>query len=148
MVPTGSCCIMNVVDRVPRAIIDADDCRETLKAVAADTAGLLGEPWPIPADRAAAAGGIAERLSQELAEVAAWLHRPSNAGRTAGELADPPDARLDALRREWGHAYHIWWQGGEFHAMRRDNGAVCHCPHAGHLVREIQTDHDARPVLI
>jgi hypothetical protein len=139
---------MSVVDRVPRPIIDADDCRETLKAAAADAAGLLGLPWPIPAERAVVAARIAERLSQELAEVAAWLHRLGDAGRTAGELAGLPGARLDALRREWGHAYHIWWQGGEFHAMRRDNGAVCHCPQAGHLIGEIQADYDARPVLI
>jgi hypothetical protein len=148
MVPTGSYYIMSVVDRVRRAIIDADDCQETLKAAAADTAGLLSESWPIPAERAAVAARIAERLSQELAEVAAWLQLPSNAGRMAGQLADLPDAGLDVLRREWGHAYHIWWQGGEFHAMRRDNGAVCHCPHAGHLVREIQADYDVRPVQI
>ncbi len=32
--------------------------------------------------------------------------------------------------------------------MRRDNGAVCHCPRAGQLVREIQADYDALPVLI
>lgn len=147
MVPTGSYDIMTVVDRMRRAIIDADDCRETLKAAAADAAGLAGEPWPIPAERAAVAARIAERLSQELAEVAAWLHLPCDAGHPAGELAGPPDTRLDVLRWEWGHAYHIWWQGGEFHAMRRDNGAVCHCPHAGRLVREIQADYDARPVL-
>lgn len=137
----------SVVDRALRAIIDADDCRETIKAAAADAAELA-ESWPIPVERVAVAARIAGRLSEELAEVAAWLRPPGDEDRSTGELVDVPGEPLDALRREWRHAYHIWWQGGEFHAMRRDNGAVCHCPRAGQLVREIQADYDALPVLI
>jgi hypothetical protein len=135
-----------VMDRATRVIIDADDCRETIKAAAADAAELA-RSWPIPAERLAVAARIAGRLSEELAEVASWFRCPGEEGRKASELADVPDVQLDALRREWGHAYHIWWQGGEFHAMRRDNGAVCHCPCAGQLVKEIQADSDALPVL-
>lgn len=135
-----------MVDRARREITGADDCRETIKAAAAGAAELA-ESWPIPAERAAVAARVAGRLSEELAQVASWLC-PSGEADQAGELADVPDEQLDALRREWGHAYHIWWQRGEFHAMRRDNGAVCHRPHAELLVSELQADYDALPVLI
>lgn len=135
------------MDRGLRAIIDADDCRESITAVAAGAARLAGA-WPIPAEHAAVAAGIASRLSAELAQVASWLWPPAEAGREVGELTGIPAGELAALRREWGHAYHVWWQAGEFHAMRRDNGAVCHCADAGQLVRELQADFAALPVLL
>lgn len=135
------------MDRGLRAITDADDCRETITAAAADTARLAGA-WPIPAGQAAVAAGIASRLAAELAQVASWLCPPAEAGRETGELAGSPAAELAGLRREWGHAYHVWWQAGEFHAMRRDNGAVCHCLDAGQLVSELQADLAALPVQI
>lgn len=50
----------SVVDRALRAIIDADDCRETIKAAAADAAELA-ESWPIPVERVAVAARIAGR---------------------------------------------------------------------------------------
>ena len=31
---------------------------------------------------------------------------------------------LELLRREWGHAYAIWFQAGQYCACRRDNAAI------------------------
>lgn len=56
-------------------------------------------------------------------------------------------ADLELLRREWGHAYVIWFQAGLYCACRRDNAAICRCPKAEDLRREIDTDYQACPVL-
>jgi hypothetical protein len=57
-------------------------------------------------------------------------------------------ARLDLLRREWGGSYVIWYQAGQFHAMRRDNGASCKRTSAEDLRREIDADYRTCPVMI
>jgi hypothetical protein len=54
---------------------------------------------------------------------------------------------LELLRREWGHAYAIWFQG-MYCACRRDDAAICRRPKAEDLRREIDTDYQARPVLV
>ena len=55
---------------------------------------------------------------------------------------------LDLLRREWGHAYLVWFQAAQYCACRRDNGAVCRQATAEDLRREMETDYGARPVVV
>lgn len=57
-------------------------------------------------------------------------------------------ADLELLRREWGQSYVIWFQAGHYCAARRDNAAICRRKTADDLRREIDTDHQARPVLV
>lgn len=54
---------------------------------------------------------------------------------------------LELLRREWGHGYVIWFQAGVYCAARRDDAAICRRVKAEDLRREIDADHQARPVL-
>jgi hypothetical protein len=54
---------------------------------------------------------------------------------------------LELLRREWGHAYAIWFQAGQYCACRRDNAAICRRPATDDLRREMDADYRARPVL-
>jgi hypothetical protein len=56
--------------------------------------------------------------------------------------------RLALLRYEWDHAYVIWYQAGQFCAMRRDDGTICHQDGAEDLRRELAADHRARPVVV
>jgi hypothetical protein len=56
--------------------------------------------------------------------------------------------RLDLLRREWDGSYVIWWQAGDFHAMRRDDGARCRRASAEDLRREMTEDSRVRPVFL
>ena len=51
---------------------------------------------------------------------------------------------LARLRDLWVSHYAIWFQAGEYHAMRRDNGAICRRADPGQLAQEIQADYDAR----
>jgi hypothetical protein len=51
------------------------------------------------------------------------------------------------LRREWGHAFAIWYQAGQYCACRRDNAAICRRPADDDLRREMDADYRARPVL-
>ena len=55
---------------------------------------------------------------------------------------------LELLRREWGHAYVIWFQAGQYCACRRDNAAICRRPKPDDLRQEMDTDYQACPVLI
>lgn len=55
---------------------------------------------------------------------------------------------LELLRREWGYAYVIWFQAGQYCACRRDNAAICRRPKPGDLRKEMDTDCQARPVLV
>jgi len=55
---------------------------------------------------------------------------------------------LELLRREWGHAYLIWYQRGLYCACRRDNAATCRRTKAEDLRAEIDMDYIAHPVLI
>jgi hypothetical protein len=55
---------------------------------------------------------------------------------------------LDLLRREWDHAYVIWFQAGQYCACRRDNAAICRRPQAEDLRRELNADYQACPVLV
>jgi hypothetical protein len=55
---------------------------------------------------------------------------------------------LKLLRREWGHAYVIWFQAGLYCARRRDNAAICRRVKAEDLRREIDTDYRACPLLV
>jgi hypothetical protein len=57
-------------------------------------------------------------------------------------------ADLELLRREWGHAYVIWFQAGLYCACRRDNAAICRRVTLEDLRIEMDSDHQARPVLI
>lgn len=57
-------------------------------------------------------------------------------------------AQLELLRREWGHAYVIWFQTGLYCACRRDNAAICRCLTAEELRTEMDTDYQACPVHI
>ena len=54
---------------------------------------------------------------------------------------------LELLRREWGHAYAIWFQAGQYCACRRDNAAICRRPATDDLRREMDADYRTRPVL-
>jgi hypothetical protein len=54
---------------------------------------------------------------------------------------------LELLRREWGHAYAIWFQAGQYCACRRDNAAICRRPATEDLRREMDVDYQACPVL-
>ena len=54
---------------------------------------------------------------------------------------------LELIRREWGHAYAIWFQAGQYCACRRDNAAICRRPATGDLRREMDADYRACPVL-
>jgi hypothetical protein len=40
------------------------------------------------------------------------------------ELDHIPDTELAELRQNWDYAYRIWYEAGQFCAMRRDNGAI------------------------
>jgi hypothetical protein len=53
---------------------------------------------------------------------------------------------LSLLRREWGHAYLVWFQAGRYCACRRDNGAICRRSTAEDLRREMDTDCRDYPV--
>jgi hypothetical protein len=53
---------------------------------------------------------------------------------------------LELLRREWGHAYAIWFQAGQYCACRRDNAALCRRPATDDLRREMDADYRACPV--
>jgi hypothetical protein len=66
------------------------------------------------------------------------------------EATDDPTVapRLDLLRREWGHAYAIWFQASQFHAMRRDDEALGHRAGAEDLRREMAEDSRVRPVYL
>lgn len=55
---------------------------------------------------------------------------------------------LKLLRREWDHAYVIWFQAGQYCAARRDNAAICRRPKAEDLRIEVATDYRACPVLV
>jgi hypothetical protein len=55
---------------------------------------------------------------------------------------------LELLRREWGHAYVIWFQDAQYCACRRDNAAICRRVKAEDLRSEMDTDYEARPVLV
>jgi hypothetical protein len=57
-------------------------------------------------------------------------------------------ASLELLRREWGHAYVIWFQAGLYCACRRDNAAICRRVGADALRTEMDTDYRACSVLI
>ena len=54
---------------------------------------------------------------------------------------------LELLRREWGHAYAIWFQAGQYCACRRDDAAICRRSATDDLRREMDADYRARPVL-
>lgn len=54
---------------------------------------------------------------------------------------------LALLRREWGHAYVIWFQAGLYCACRRDNAAICRRVRADDLRSEMDIDYQACPVL-
>jgi hypothetical protein len=54
---------------------------------------------------------------------------------------------LELLRREWGHAYAIWFQAGQYCACRRDNAAICRRRTADGLRTEMDADYQACPVL-
>jgi hypothetical protein len=56
-------------------------------------------------------------------------------------------ADLELLRREWGHAYVIWFQARLYCACRRDNSAIGRRVTAEDLRTEIDTDYRAHPVL-
>ena len=55
---------------------------------------------------------------------------------------------LELLRREWGNAYVIWFQAGQYCACRRDNAAICRRVRAEDLRSEMNVDYRARPVLV
>jgi hypothetical protein len=55
---------------------------------------------------------------------------------------------LAALQLEWGHAYVIGWQAGQYFACRRDNGAICRRGDAEDLRQELDADNLACPVMI
>ena len=55
-------------------------------------------------------------------------------------------AAIGKLIWNWGEAYVITYANGLCHAERRDDGAQVHAPDPEQLGREIQADHDARPV--
>jgi hypothetical protein len=57
-------------------------------------------------------------------------------------------SQLELIRREWDGSYVIWYQAGQFHAMRRDNGASCKRTSAKGLRREIDADYRTCPVTI
>lgn len=61
-------------------------------------------------------------------------------------LAKIREAAVADLREHWGAAYEIWFEAGQYCAMRRDNGAIVRCGGADGLRREIGTDYAARPV--
>lgn len=54
---------------------------------------------------------------------------------------------LGLLRREWGLAYVIWFQAGQYCACRSDNAAICRRPNPDDLHREMDADYQASPVL-
>jgi hypothetical protein len=54
---------------------------------------------------------------------------------------------LSLLRREWDHAYLVWFQAGRYCACRRDNGAICRRSSAEDLRRDMDTDYRAFPVV-
>jgi hypothetical protein len=55
---------------------------------------------------------------------------------------------LELLRREWDHAYVIWFQAGQYCACRRDNAAICRRSKPDDLRKEMDTDYQACPVLV
>ncbi len=55
---------------------------------------------------------------------------------------------LELLRREWGHAYVIWYQAGQYCACRRDNAAICRRLKPNDLRMEMDMDFRASPVLV
>lgn len=59
---------------------------------------------------------------------------------------DDPTGELHFLRWHWGEAYEINYICGQFHAKRRDNGAMVHAVTADDMLRAIYDDYSARPV--
>ena len=48
------------------------------------------------------------------------------------------EAAVADLRGHWGAAYEIWFEAGQYCAMRRDNGAIVRCGGADGLRREME----------
>ncbi len=64
----------------------------------------------------------------------------------SNELTRFREADLAELQHNWGGAYRVWYEAGQFCAMRRDNGAIVRCGDANGLHDEIRSDYEGRPV--
>ena len=55
---------------------------------------------------------------------------------------------LELLRREWRHAYAIWFQAGLYCACQRNNAAICRRPNANDLRMKMDMDYQVCPVRV
>jgi hypothetical protein len=77
-----------------------------------------------------------------------WCHDPGPGRQPIVTEDAAVIENLELLRREWGHAYLIWYQLGLYCARRRGNAATCRRTRAEDLRAEIATDYRAYPVLV
>jgi hypothetical protein len=52
------------------------------------------------------------------------------------------------LRASWGAYYYLGWQGGQYFAVRKDDGSVCRRAEASQMDRELTADLVARPGML
>ena len=52
------------------------------------------------------------------------------------------------LRASWGAYYYLGWQGGQYFAVRKDDGSVCRRAEASQMDRELTADLAARPGML
>jgi hypothetical protein len=52
------------------------------------------------------------------------------------------------LRASWGAHYYLGWQGGQYFAVRKDDGSVCRRAEASQMDRELTADLAARPGML
>jgi hypothetical protein len=62
------------------------------------------------------------------------------------EIVNLKETHLVRLHFDWGPAYKIWYQAGQYCAMRRDNGAICRDGDPEALREALREDYAARPV--
>ena len=55
---------------------------------------------------------------------------------------------LTWLRAIWGAHYYLGWQGGQYFAVRKDDGSVCRRAEASQMDRELMADLAARPGML
>jgi hypothetical protein len=84
--------------------------------------------------------------------IAAYVGNVCNVGYAVGmdapvlgdsELTRIRDAELAELRQNWDHVYRVWYEAGQFCAMRRDDGAIVRRGDADDLHDEIRCDYGA-----
>lgn len=52
------------------------------------------------------------------------------------------------LRASWGEHYYVGWQGGQFFAVRKEDGSVCRRTEASQMGHELAADLAVRPAML